>query len=46
MEFEEVVKLRTATRKFSAKKVPKKILERILNIGRLAPTTKNLRITI
>lgn len=43
MEFEEVVKLRTATRKFSAKKVPKKILERILNIGRLAPTAKNLQ---
>lgn len=43
MEFEEVVKNRTATRKFSNKKLTKTVLKKILNIGRLAPTAKNLQ---
>lgn len=43
MEFEEVVKLRTATRKFGNRKVGKGVLEKILNVGRLAPTAKNLQ---
>lgn len=43
MEFEEVVKKRTATRKFSNRKVDEKTLEQILKIGSLAPTAKNLQ---
>lgn len=43
MEFEDVVKLRTATRKFSGKNVSQKILEKILDLSRLAPTAKNLQ---
>lgn len=43
MEFEEVVKKRTATRKFSNRKVDEKTLEQILKIGSIAPTAKNLQ---
>lgn len=43
MEFEEVVKKRTATRKFGNRKVDEKTLEQILKIGSLAPTAKNLQ---
>lgn len=43
MEFNEVVKERTATRKFSDKKIEKEKLERILEIGRFAPSAKNLQ---
>lgn len=43
MEFEEVVKKRTATRKFSDKKVSAEDLKKILEIGRLAPTAKNVQ---
>lgn len=43
MEFNKVVKERTATRKFSDKKIEKDKLERILEIGRLAPSAKNLQ---
>lgn len=43
MEFEEVVKKRTATRKFSEKNIPQKTLERILKTASLAPTAKNLQ---
>lgn len=43
MEFNKVVKERTATRKFSDKKIEKEKLEKILEIGRLAPSAKNLQ---
>lgn len=43
MEFNEVIKSRTATRKFSNKKVSKRDLLAILNAGRLAPTAKNMQ---
>lgn len=41
MDFEYVIKNRTATRKFQNKKVEKEIIEKILEVGRLAPTAKN-----
>lgn len=41
MDFESVVKNRTATRRFKDEKVPQDILTKILEIGRLAPTAKN-----
>jgi len=41
MEFEKVIKMRTATRKFKDEKIPQEILTKILEIGRLAPTAKN-----
>jgi len=41
MDFESVVKNRTATRRFKDEKVTQDILNKILEIGRLAPTAKN-----
>lgn len=41
MDFETVVKNRTATRKFKEEKISEEILNKILEIGRLAPTAKN-----
>lgn len=43
MEFEKVVKERTAVRKFKDKKIEKEKLDKILEFGRLAPTAKNLQ---
>ncbi len=43
MDFEDIVKRRTATRKFKDKQVDKEIINKILEIGRLAPTAKNLQ---
>ena len=41
MEFTQVIQERTATRKFSDKPIAQETLNNILNIGRLAPTSKN-----
>lgn len=41
MSFEDVIRLRTATRKFSERKIEKEVLDKILEAGRLAPTAKN-----
>ncbi len=41
--FEEVIRERTATRKFKSTQVPKEKLNQILEAGRLAPTAKNLQ---
>lgn len=41
MELEEVIRKRTAIRKFSDKKLEKDKLDKILEAGRLAPTAKN-----
>lgn len=41
MKFEEVIKKRTAIRKFSDKELEKEKLDKILEAGRLAPTAKN-----
>ena len=41
MEFEEVIRKRTAVRKFSDRKLEKEKLDKILETGRLAPTAKN-----
>ena len=41
MDFETVIRKRTATRKFKEDKIPKEKLEKILEAGRLAPTAKN-----
>jgi len=43
MEYEQLVKARYSARKFSGKPVEREKLERILEIGRLAPTAKNLQ---
>ena len=43
MEFDDVIKIRTATRKFSNKKVDKETIKKILSAGILAPTAKNLQ---
>ena len=43
MEFEKVIKTRTATRGYSSKKVDKEIVDKILEAGRIAPTAKNLQ---
>ena len=43
MNFDEVIRNRTATRKFSDKKVEKEKLAKILEAARLAPTAKNLQ---
>lgn len=43
MEFESVVKERTAVRKFKDEKIKKEELDKILEYGRLAPTAKNLQ---
>ena len=41
MEFDKVIKARQATRKFTNKKVSIKLIEKILEAGRIAPTAKN-----
>ncbi len=41
MEFNDVIKKRTATRKFSNKKISQDDIEKILEAGNLAPTAKN-----
>ncbi len=41
MEFEEIIRRRSATRKFSSQKVEKEKVDKILEAGRLAPTAKN-----
>ena len=41
MEFEEIIRKRTAIRKFSDRKLEKEKLDKILEAGRLAPTAKN-----
>lgn len=41
MEFEEVIRKRTAVRKFSNKKLEQEKLDKILEAGRTAPTAKN-----
>jgi len=43
MEFLDVVKNRTATRKFSDRQVEMSVVEKILEVGRLAPTAKNMQ---
>ena len=41
MNFEDVIKNRTAVRKFKEDKISEEILNNILELGRLAPTAKN-----
>ncbi len=41
MEFEEIIRKRTSTRKFKDKKLEKEKLDKILEAGRVAPTAKN-----
>ena len=41
MSFEEIIRKRTAVRKFSDKKLEKEKLDKILEAGRLVPTAKN-----
>lgn len=43
MEFEEIIRNRTAVRKFSDKKVEEEKLNKIIEAGRLAPTAKNIQ---
>ena len=43
MEFNEVIIKRTATRKFSDKKVEENKLNNVLEAGRIAPTAKNIQ---
>ena len=43
MEFNHVIRKRTATRKFSDKKISGEDIEKILEAGNLAPTAKNLQ---
>ncbi len=43
MEFENVIKTRHATRKFTSQEVEKEKIEKILESGRLAPTAKNIQ---
>ena len=43
MEFENVIRERHATRKFSIDKVEKDLLDKILEAGRIAPTAKNIQ---
>lgn len=43
MDFEAVIKSRTATRKFKSVEVEDAKIEKILSAGRLAPTAKNLQ---
>ena len=42
-DFDEVIKRRTATRKFSNKKVDEEIINKILEAGRICPTAKNMQ---
>ena len=41
MEFEEIIRKRTSTRKFKDKKLEKEKIDKILEAGRVAPTAKN-----
>ena len=41
MEFEQVIKTRTAVRKFKNEKISKELIDKILYAGLLAPTAKN-----
>ena len=41
MDFEEIIRNRTAVRSFKNEKIKKEQLEKILQAGRLAPTAKN-----
>ena len=41
MEFEDIIRKRTAIRMFSSKKIEQEKLNKILEAGRLAPTAKN-----
>ena len=43
MEFKEVIKARFSCRKFDGRPVEPAKLEAILEVGRLAPTAKNLQ---
>lgn len=43
MNFEYIIKKRTAVRKFSDKVVEKELIDKILEAGSLAPTAKNLQ---
>lgn len=43
MEFEKIIYERQSTRKFSERKPDKKIIEKILEAGRMAPTAKNVQ---
>ena len=43
MEFEKVIRERTAIRKFKNEQIKKEELNSILNAGRLAPTAKNIQ---
>ncbi len=43
MEFNDVIRKRTATRKFSDRKLSQEDIEKILEAGRLAPTAKNFQ---
>lgn len=43
MNFEDVIRKRTAVRKFKNEKIEKEKLDKILEAGRLAPTAKNIQ---
>ena len=43
MEFNDVIRKKTATRKFSNKKILQEDISKILEAGNLAPTAKNLQ---
>ena len=43
MDFEELIRKRSSTRKFQDKKLEKDKLDKILEAGRLAPTAKNIQ---
>lgn len=43
MKFENVIRKRSATRKFSDKKIEEEKLTKILEAGRIAPTAKNIQ---
>lgn len=45
MDFEAVIKSRTATRKFKSVEVEDAKIEKILSAGRLAPTAKKFAAT-
>jgi nitroreductase len=46
MEFDDVIKKRFSVRKFSEEKIPAKMIDEILKIGRIAPSAGNLQPTI
>jgi nitroreductase len=43
MEFYEVIKKRKSVRKYSTKKIPDDVLNRVLEAGRIAPSAKNIQ---